>query len=330
MLTKPILCALLVTLAIGQIAQLGPVNQANQNVMPYATPWNGLPNVNNQTNNTNSSNGSTTITTTPSSGGTSWGGLGDQNTNGGIFGTNPTNPTNPSNPSNPSFSNPNPNPTNPTNPNNPNPQNSNQNPGGSTFTPSATPIDPNIYNYWMSLWGARFGLNPQDNYRILVFNQNMRIIQDHNSSPEKTFTMRVNQFILLTLEEYAGFSLGELPSQRPGPARRLQSVVTQTATPINNVRPLEGGSTVSGSQQTGGSNTFGSGSSSWASLSWDWRQIGGAITPIKNQGACSSCYAFAVVSVAESMHMISSATYMPDLSEQQLVDCSGNYQNQGC
>ena len=54
----------------------------------------------------------------------------------------------------------------------------------------------------------------------------------------------------------------------------------------------------------------------------------GAITSVKDQGFCGSCYAFAVVGVTESMHMISRGSYFPNLSEQQIVDCST--ENLGC
>jgi C1A family cysteine protease len=64
------------------------------------------------------------------------------------------------------------------------------------------------------------------------------------------------------------------------------------------------------------------------SAPWDWRGVGGAVTSVKNQGSCGSCYAFAVVGVTESMHMISRGSYFPDLSEQQIVDCST--ENSGC
>ena len=62
----------------------------------------------------------------------------------------------------------------------------------------------------------------------------------------------------------------------------------------------------------------------------DWRQLDGC-TPVKNQGSCGSCWAFAAMGVAESQYLIRSNLVM-DFSEQWLVSCTnagscggGNY-----
>jgi hypothetical protein len=53
--------------------------------------------------------------------------------------------------------------------------------------------------------------------------------------------------------------------------------------------------------------------------SYDWRDQG-AVTEVKNQGTCGSCWAFAAISSAESSNKIIGGTlYL--LSEQNLIDC---------
>ena len=50
---------------------------------------------------------------------------------------------------------------------------------------------------------------------------------------------------------------------------------------------------------------------------------------VKNQGSCGSCWAFAANAVQESTMNIRGQG-LPNLSEQDLVDCSRGYGNQGC
>lgn len=71
-------------------------------------------------------------------------------------------------------------------------------------------------------------------------------------------------------------------------------------------------------------------SSSYVSV-WDWRNRHGKdwITPIRNQGTCGSCWAFAAVGALEAyVNLYYNRLLNLDLSEQELVSCSN--MNDGC
>jgi len=81
---------------------------------------------------------------------------------------------------------------------------------------------------------------------------------------------------------------------------------------------------------SGGGSSSTPSNNSTIQRAWDWRGALGALTRVKDQGLCGSCYAFATVGVVESQYLIVKGVDS-DLSEQQVVDCSSDYiGNYGC
>ena len=62
----------------------------------------------------------------------------------------------------------------------------------------------------------------------------------------------------------------------------------------------------------------------------DWRSRG-IVSEVKNQGGCGSCWTFSTTGALEAhLALKAGAWRAPRLSEQQLVDCAGAFDTQGC
>ena len=134
--------------------------------------------------------------------------------------------------------------------------------------------------------------------RFRIFKSNLRAIILHNLDGRNNFTMGVNQFTDLTSTEF-------------------KEIYVNGGKPMN----VEVGAY--------GCKAFSS-SASGAPASLDWRTKG-AVTSVKDQGQCGSCWAFSSTGAIEGAWALSKGQLV-DFSEQQLVDCAAglSYGSHGC
>jgi C1A family cysteine protease len=128
--------------------------------------------------------------------------------------------------------------------------------------------------------------------RYEVFKSNLKFIDEHNAK-QSSYRLGLNQFSDLTNEEFKSKYTG----------RKVSQAVETTTTPFRyeNTSPP---------------------------ASIDWRTKG-AVTPIKDQGQCGSCWAFSTIAAVEGIVQIKTGKLL-SLSEQELVSCDNADGNSGC
>ncbi|OMO65352.1 hypothetical protein COLO4_31308 [Corchorus olitorius] len=147
---------------------------------------------------------------------------------------------------------------------------------------------------WMALHNRVYLDAAEKDKRYEIFKANVERIEAFNNGVEKGYKLGVNKFADLTNEEFRFLHSGY--------KRELLSVSKSSSFRYGNVTAVP--------------------------TLMDWRTKG-AVTPVKNQGTCGACWAFSAVAAIEGITQLKKGKLI-SLSEQQLVDCDINGEDQGC
>ncbi|XWS41199.1 hypothetical protein CRYUN_Cryun17cG0059700 [Craigia yunnanensis] len=148
------------------------------------------------------------------------------------------------------------------------------------------------YERWLVQHNRKYQNKDERTLRLGIYQSNSQFI-DHINSQNLSFKLTDNKFADMTNDEFRSIYLGYRSKRSPRE-----------------------------------SSSFHHDQCYNLSTSIDWREKG-AVTPIKDQGNCGSCWAFSAVATVEGINKIETGKLI-SLSEQELVDCDVKTGNQGC
>ncbi|KAF5282973.1 hypothetical protein FQA39_LY04844 [Lamprigera yunnana] len=152
------------------------------------------------------------------------------------------------------------------------------------------------FSEFKNLFNKKYSSKEEEEKRLNIFSQNHVKILEFKKLSKLPFVVKVNEFCDLISSEFNKLLNGlKIKPYKGTPP--LKTVTNAQETPIDE---------------------------------FDWRTKG-IVTPIRNQGECASCYAFAATAAIESHNAIKTGKQIT-VSPQDLVDCSLSdpYENYGC
>ncbi|CAA0836842.1 Thiol protease aleurain [Striga hermonthica] len=140
-------------------------------------------------------------------------------------------------------------------------------------------------------YGKRYESAEEVQRRFQIFTENLKMIRSHNKKG-LSYSMGVNSFADMTWDEFRKHRLGA--AQNCSATTRGNHKLTADVLPESK----------------------------------DWRTTG-IVSPVKDQGHCGSCWTFSTTGALEAAYSQAFGKGI-SLSEQQLVDCAGAFNNFGC
>jgi cathepsin L len=169
---------------------------------------------------------------------------------------------------------------------------------GERVRPQVEDPDTVLFKTWMTSYGRQYQDEVEFQHRFQIFKRNNERVQIHNSKePRPSYTLALNKFADLSHEEFKEIYLGFGNKGKTSHTLSRTSVVNS---PRNDSIPTN----------------------------WDWRTKN-AVSEVKNQGQCGSCWSFSTTGSTEGCHALKTGNLV-SLSEQNLMDCSTSYGNEGC
>ncbi|KAH1048488.1 hypothetical protein J1N35_039272 [Gossypium stocksii] len=154
------------------------------------------------------------------------------------------------------------------------------------------------FEQWMASYGRVYQDAFEKDKRFQIFKENVEYIESHNAGHTgKKYKLGVNEFTDLTNEEFK--------SMRNGYKMQRSTIVASSKT-----------------------SSFRYENVTAVPSCMDWRSKG-AVTNIKDQGQCGCCWAFSAVAAMEGITKLKTGNLV-SLSEQELVDCDINGEDEGC
>merc|ERR1712212_544891 len=166
--------------------------------------------------------------------------------------------------------------------------------GLAALTQAATiPVSSDDWEQFKEIHGKVYRDHEEEIYRKSIFEENLKHIREHNEefiSGLTSFSKSANQFADMHIEEIIGGGLKQ---------EEIENEDMYQPGPIS------------------------------APEAKDWRKEDGVVSAVKNQARCGSYWAFSATGSLEGQMMLKKHKKV-SLSEQQLVDCSGDFGNHGC